>query len=132
MSKLVLFSQIFGIVTLNGTPLENVEAKRTSKWAWSGEKISDTTKSNSKGEFTFPMIEKRSFLASWLPHEPYIDQQLSISYQGTDYKGWVFVKRDYEVNGELNGKPLKLRCALELPPVANAKYNYFGICTVEE
>lgn len=74
----------------------------------------------------------RSFWASIMPHEPYVEQTMKIKHDGREYMAWAYAKRNYRQNGELDGKPIVMSCALELEPKRReikSKVNFVcGIC----
>lgn len=107
----ILFSKVSGTVLKDGMPLIGVPLRRAFNWRWGQEKGTDQAITNSSGEFQFPQISRESISAS-IPHEPVIGQFIYIDYEGEAYIAWQMLKRDYSVNGELNGKPINLVCEL--------------------
>jgi hypothetical protein len=61
-----------------------------------------------------------------MPHEPLVKQTITIIHGGTSYKAWVLFKRDYDDNGELDGKPIVMTCRLGSEP--RRRGEVFGIC----
>ena len=74
MAKMVIWSAMKGRVLMNGQPAAGAVLKRNFFWHWKSENGSDETKANAAGEFSFPAIERSSFLGGLLPHEPVIEQ----------------------------------------------------------
>jgi hypothetical protein len=107
----VLFSEVHGTVSKDGTPLSGVTVRRAFSWRWGMEKGQDQTITNDAGQFQFLQIQRESISAS-MPHEPLIGQFIYIDHEGEEYVAWETFKRDYAVNGELDGKPINLDCEL--------------------
>ena len=128
---LYLFSEVEGTVLLNGLPVEGVEIEQTYHWRWKDEKGSKKTITDAAGKFSFPVITGKSLTAGFMPHEPVIVQYLRFRFEGKEYKGWYHSKRDYENLGELDGRPIRLKCDLNDEPGPHPEINSFGICTSE-
>ena len=132
MGQKVLFSEVQGIVVRDGAPVGGAVVERSYLWAWNDKRGSDSAVTDQQGAFRVPVITGRSFLGGVLPHEPAVDQTIHIRHEGKTYEAWVFSKRNYDGNGELNGKPLRLHCDLSSPPkrteTGPAGQGYFGIC----
>jgi hypothetical protein len=126
MAKMVIFSAVQGKVLLNGNAVKGAEIVRRYKWTWKREEAEDRTLTDEAGKFSMPSIERSSLLGSLLPHEPVIEQTITIRHQGRDYNAWMLDKRDYDLNGELQGKPIVMTCHLEAEPARHGKV--FGIC----
>jgi hypothetical protein len=72
-------------------------------------------------------------LITIFPHNPSVGQQINIHFEGKKYQAWGFHKGNYDVNGELDGMPLKLICDLnasEQRHKVNSFKNYFRMCEV--
>lgn len=128
MGQLCLFSAVEGIVLSQGKPVSNAVLSRQFVWTWGKESGTDETRTNAAGEFTLPAIFRNSLTASFLPHQPLIEQTLLIKHQNREYKAWMFDKMDYQENSELGGKPIFLRCSLETEP--SRKNGVYGICDI--
>ncbi len=112
-----LFSEVSGVVTMNGKVVENAIIKQSVKVAWNSKLIQQETKSRKDGIFSFPMITMHDALAQILPHEPEIDQKITIQYQGVSYKAWSYFKYDYYDRSELGGLPdINIICELTTKP----------------
>lgn len=107
----ILFSEVRGTVLKDGLPMSGVALRRSFIWCWGKEKGTDQAVTNSAGQFRFPQISRESVSAS-IPHEPLIGQFICIDYEGQAYVVWEAFKRDYAVNGELDGTPIRLDCEL--------------------
>jgi hypothetical protein len=127
MAKFVIFSALTGKVLQNGKPVSGAVLERT--FLWHEEQATDRATTGADGTFSFPRIERGSFLSSLLPSEPLSEQTIMIRYQGKDYKAWYFVKRNYRDNGELDGHPIRMTCRPESEPRLQGKV--FGICELE-
>ncbi len=129
MAKMVIFSQINGRVLLNGSPIAGAVVERDWKWAWKDETGKDQATTAADGQFSLPLVERGSLLGSFLPHTPSVRQTILIKHEGKTYKAWMFDKEDYKLNGELQGKPIRIICRLETQPTRRGEI--FGICEPE-
>ena len=126
MAKMVIFSPINGKVLLNGKPVAGAVVERDWKWAWKDESGNDRAISAADGQFALPLVERGSLLGAFLPHTPSVRQTILIKHEGKTYKAWMVDKEDYKLNGELQGKPIRLTCRLETQPTRRGEV--FGIC----
>ena len=110
--KVVIWSAMKGRVVMNGQPVAGAVLRRDYHWHWPDQKGADSTKTGATGEFAFPVIERRMILGMVLPHEPVIEQQMTIEYEGRSYRAWAHFKRDYERNDENAGRPIDVTCRL--------------------
>lgn len=129
MGKMVLFSAVRGQVLLEGKPVGGATVEREFEWAWKSEKGRDTTRTDADGRFSMAAITRSSFLGSLLPHEPVVRQVITIDHGGRRYKAWATHKRDYDENGELDGRPIVMTCRLEAEPQRRGEI--FGICELQ-
>ena len=130
MAKMVIFSAVTGKVLQDGKPVSGASIEREFRWAWKDETGTDKATSGIGGEFSFPAVERSSFLGSLLPHEPVVRQSITIRHAGKSYEAWLYNKHNYDDKGELEGKPLRLVCRLENAPQRHAG-GYYGICDIE-
>ncbi len=91
------------------------------------QQFQENTMTDTKGRFHFPLTMETSFWGWLLTHEPQILQLIDIYYEGKIYRAWNLEKRNYEVNSELNGQSLKMRCDLDSEP-STKEGEYYGIC----
>jgi autonomous glycyl radical cofactor GrcA len=127
MAKMVLWSEMKGRVVLNGQPAPGAVLIRNYEWHWKDEKGSDRTVANANGEFTFPSIVGRSLLGGFLPHEPVVEQAMTVEYKGVTYKAWNHFRRTYSDNEESpNGQPINVTCRLDAERKAHGEVA--GIC----
>ncbi len=129
MSKFCLFSAVEGVVLDHGEPVAGASIERAYKWVWKDEQGHDETTSTPDGRFSLPEIRGSSFFGSFLPHEPIVKQSIVIHHGGKDYEAWIYDKRNYEVNGELDGRPIRLRCDLATEDKEGGEI--YGICRLE-
>ena len=129
MAKMVIFSEVQGKVLQNGVPVPDAVIEREFRWSWKDEVGNDVARTDQSGDFKLGRIERSSLLGSVLPHEPNIEQTILIKVGGKTYKAWMFRKRDYKLNGELDGKPIVMTCRLESEPAHTGKV--FGICELK-
>ena len=115
--KVCLFSEVTGVVTLEGKPVAGAELVRTAKI---GEKVhTDKTKTDENGRFQFSAMYTNS-VYKIAPVEPFIAQKIKILTDKKEYEAWDLDKRNYDLNGELrhfgsNGEVnlrLNIRCEL--------------------
>lgn len=126
--NLYLFSEVEGIVLLNGEPVVGAVVEQEYHWHWGDQRRSSTAVADQRGYFHFPTITGRSFTAQLFPHEPVITQFLRIKYNGQSHKGWFHSKHNYEEKGEIGESPLRLQCDLNDEPGPHPEIGSFGIC----
>lgn len=137
MGRMCMFSAVQGVVTDHGKPVAGATLERTFKWAWKGETGVDRVQTDAEGRFHFASIWRSSFLGGLLPHEPSVEQEISISAGGKSYTAWQFIRTGYAENGELFGKPISLRCDLASEPRKQVlehnfvRHGIYGICEIE-
>jgi hypothetical protein len=128
---LYLFSEVEGIVLLDGKPVQGVEVSQEYFWHWKDQKAKKVTTTDAQGRFHFPVVTGTSMTAA-LPHQPVIEQTLRLSFQGKDYKGWSHAKGNYDDKGEVGARPFKLVCDLSDEPAAHTEIRSFGICVLQK
>ncbi len=127
----VMFSEVQGVVLKNGAPVVGAKVTREYTWAWDNKKVKEEVTSDAKGKFSFAMASKSSLLSGLMPHEPVISQLITISFEGKDYIAWDFRKHNYDNNGELKGKPVKIACELTKKPSSSyISDEIYGICSL--
>ena len=126
MANMVLFSAIQGRVLDNGKAVAGAQIDRSWKWGWNDQAGADRTSTAADGSFALPAVVRSSWLGSLLPHEPFIDQDITIQHGGKVYMVWAYSKRSYKDNSENEGRPLRVTCRLESKPARHSKV--FGIC----
>lgn len=127
LKDLHLFSEVNGVVLLDGKPVEGVEVVQEYFWHWGDKKGRTVVKSDALGRFHFPLITGKSITAGLLPHEPVTDQKINFYYQGREIKGWSHSNHNYEPLAEI-GRPLDLICDLRDEPSAQLDIRSYGIC----
>lgn len=126
MAKMVMWSAMKGRVLMNGKPAEGAVLKRDYFWHWKNENGSDQATTNAAGEFSFPIIERSSFMGGLLPHEPVVEQVMTIQYSGKTYKAWGLFKHSYDNNAENGGRPVDVTCRLETERTMHGEV--MGLC----
>lgn len=126
MGKMCLFSAVKGVVLEHGKPVAGATIERSYKWMWNDKTGNDTATTDATGAFSLPVIWGHSLFGGLLPHEPFVRQTILINYAGKSYQAWLFNKRGYAENDELNGRPISLVCRLESEPARHGEV--FGIC----
>jgi hypothetical protein len=129
MARITIFSAVSGKVLQAGQPVAGAVVEREFRWAWKEELGRDAVTTDAAGEFRLPAIERDSLLGSVLPHEPMVRQTILIKHAGKTHKAWLFDKGNYNDNGELKGRPIRLTCRLESDPARRGEV--FGICELE-
>ncbi|APP76961.1 hypothetical protein BJD12_18975 [Xanthomonas vesicatoria ATCC 35937] len=125
---LYFFSEVEGVVLLNGRPLAGAEVEREYTWRWGNQRRSSTTRTDQDGRFHFPTVTGRSLTAQLLPHEPVIVQYLKIRHAGRSHQGWFHSKRNYDDKGEFGHSPMRLQCDLADEPAPRVDIGSLGIC----
>jgi hypothetical protein len=106
--KVCLFSEVNGVVTLEGRPVAGAELVRTAKI---GEKTHvDRTTTDENGRFSFPEMYAHS-LNKIAPVEPFIAQKITILADSREFLAWSGNKRNYDLDGEIY-RPLKFNCEI--------------------
>lgn len=129
---LYLFSEVEGVVMLDGQPVEGAEVEQNYHWHWKNEHRTKSVKSNSQGQFRFPAVTAKSLTAAVIPHEPVIGQRITLRYQGKVHKGWVFTRHNYDSLGEVQNRRLQLVCDLNAEPTTHSETQTFGICMLRD
>lgn len=126
--KLVLFSEVNGIVVDQGKPVAGAQLQRWYNWAWFDKEGVDQAESGPDGRFHFDRVVVRSITAGWLPHQPVITQKIDIIFDNNVHEAWSLVKMDYDDNGELDGKVINVLCDIATKPGLKGKL--YGISQI--
>ena len=107
--EVVLCSPMDGRLTLNGKPVANAKIERLL--IWKNEKgETDVFSTDSQGYFSLPIKKdtvKLSKIAQFV-----VTQEVRVFVDGQEYLIWTMGKSSKEEYGELDGKPVNLRCEL--------------------
>jgi hypothetical protein len=128
--KKCVFSAVEGIVVDDGVPVVNALIKRT--YTWDSDDFTDEIKTDKNGYFSLPEKHESS-LWTIFPHNPSVGQLITIHIDDKEYQAWGFRKGNFDVNGELDGKPMNLACDLNNPKEShkvNDYKSYLGICKI--
>lgn len=106
--QVCLFSEVNGVVTLEGKPVAGAELVRTA--ILNDKTYKDTATTDSEGRYHFDARFTRS-INSILPSEPFIYQKMIIHHQGKEIRAWEVDKRNYDIDGEIK-RPLNFTCEL--------------------
>ncbi len=129
MGKMYLFSAVHGVVVHKGKPVEGATVEWEYFWHLKDQKAVAEVKTNAKGEFQFPEATGSSFLGSFLPHEPIVEQTIRIKVGDKTYMAWAYNRSNYDKLSELGGKPISLICDLDSPPSHKGPDDrVYGIC----
>ena len=124
---LVLCSPFSGLlVTEGGEAAHGVRLERTWLWGWNSRAGSDVAVTGPDGRFRFPAVTGRSVLASMLPHQPSTDQTIAAHGPDGPAEIWRASKSNYDMNGELSGRPINVTCHLDREPSADGLF--WGTC----
>ncbi|MCC5865553.1 MAG: carboxypeptidase regulatory-like domain-containing protein [Wenzhouxiangella sp.] len=116
-SPLVLMSAMEGRLTDAGSqPAANIRLVRSWDWAWRNLQGQDETTTDEDGFFRFPAVTGNSLTARLLPHEPSVRQRIMAHHPTGPIEIWLARKGNYDDNGELQGRPLRVLCDLADPP----------------
>ncbi len=108
-TEVVLFSPMEGVITYKGKPAAN--AKITRLVIWKGDEgETDTFYTSDNGEFMLP--EKKAKVRIPAFAEFRIAQEIYVFYKDEKIPIWAKSKIDINKYGELDGKPVNLRCEL--------------------
>ncbi len=113
MGRMCLFSAVRGVVLDHGQPVPGARVERSWKWRWKGTAGGDSAISDVTGSFNFPAVWGTSLPGLLLPHEPFVEQTILVRAGGHTCTGWMLDKRNYDENGEIEGRPIVLTCHLE-------------------
>jgi len=125
--KVCLFSEISGVITLDGKPVADAKLIRIANH---GKDITDETTTDANGQFRMPAVFSRT-LTGILPMEFVGKQYIIVQHNGKEYKIWDGVRRSVEINAEARGKPLVVQCDLNRPVdhISVDGSIYFTMCT---
>ena len=128
--KVCLFSEVNGVVTLEGKPVAGAMVIRTARF--NSDIYSDSVITDGEGRYHFDAIYTKS-LKKITSMAPLVPQELTITHAGSEYLGWVMNKTNYDMNGEI-GRSMSLVCELTagttLKKLPDGK-SIDGICIVE-
>ncbi len=127
LGKVCLFSNISGVILIDGKPVENARLVRTVDLSG---KETDEVITNAQGEFEMPAVFVRT-ITKYLPQEFSSSQEIVVHYKNKEYRIWSAVKRKPEENIESRGKPLVVRCELNSEETMIKVNNspIFSLCT---
>jgi hypothetical protein len=129
MAQRVLFSAVQGQVLMGGQPVAGARVERSWVWKKPDDIQRDTAVTDAEGRFSLPAVLDKSLFGGLFPHEPLIKQTILVDHGGRSHKAWMHSKRNYAAEGELGGRPIRLRCRLEAEP-AEVAPKVFGICEI--
>jgi hypothetical protein len=126
--SVVLCSRFEGVlVDKDGTPQPGIRLDRTWNWGWKNEQGSDFVVTDAEGRFALPLVTGRSMTVGFLSHQPSIDQEIKAHGPAGDVVIWYHQKSNYDANGELSGRPIKVVCRIDQDPAAGGGL-YYGTC----
>jgi len=99
--KINVFSDVDGIVTLNGEPVSGATVKQYAEVEFNSNKFNREVVTDSQGRFHFDAIYART-MNTFLPSANSVIQKITIEYSGKQYQAWKSIKNNYDYDGELN------------------------------
>ena len=126
--KVYLFSEVNGVVTLEGQPVVGAEVIRSANY---GKAYTDKAITDKEGKFFFSEMTT-SKISALLPGQHVIDQSIIIRNQNKEFKAWELTRVGSGPNAEL-GIDLNLLCELG-NEYAKQESNYkvfWGICRLD-
>lgn len=127
LGKVCLFSNISGVILMDGKPVVNARLVRTVDLSG---KETDEAQTDNQGHFEMPAVFVRT-ITKFLPQEFSSSQEIIVHYQNKEYRMWSGVKRKPEENTESRGKPLIVKCELNSEETMIKVNNspIFSLCT---
>lgn len=89
---------ITGRVTINGEPIPGAKLIFNANSHWYGRWDEQAIIADDKGFFAIPEWSKFSSVV--LPHQPVIEQVLTIEYKNQKYDGWQYTRMIYSESGD--------------------------------
>ncbi len=99
--KINVFSEVSGVVTMNGEPVQGASVKQWAKVSFNGSVYEHQAVTDAHGRFKFDAIYANT-INRLLPSAHKVTQEAKIEHQGETYRAWVAVKNNYDYDGELN------------------------------
>ena len=129
-SKLVLFSRVEGVITLDGQPVEGAEVVQEILYKEAGKIPPATVRSAADGRFVLEEVSHNAGVTRLLPGQASVVQRLVIRHDGQEYEAWRHNKSSFEPDSELEGRKLELVCELTTTP--DFEGTHYGVCRVAE
>lgn len=130
----VMASRMEGVLVDGaGRPAAGVRVTRRWSWAWNGRNGADVTVTDAQGRFVFDEVRLAPGLTGRLPHAPGIGIEVTADLPGTSGGALTVLdlkKRNYESDGELDGRPFRIRCRTDIEP--DARGFFWGTCVLDE
>ncbi|MBT1063891.1 hypothetical protein KJY73_09925 [Bowmanella sp. Y26] len=126
-----MFTQVEGVVLLNGQPVQGAEVISSYDWSAKNEKKSKTVKTDENGKFHFPEWKSQCLLSLFFPMQPVISQKIIIIHNGNEYTAWRNIKNSYGNGDEVGVSPIKITCNLESRFSEKHKNGHYGICHLD-
>lgn len=96
-----MFTQVEGVVLLNGQPVQGAEVISSYDWSAKDEKKSNAVTTDKNGLFSFPEWTSQSFLSLVFPIEPVVDQTIIIQHKGKSIQQGIILNIVMEVETNL-------------------------------
>ncbi|GGO66675.1 DUF6795 domain-containing protein [Bowmanella pacifica] len=127
-----MFTEVEGVVLLNGEPVEGAEVISSYDWSAKDEKKSKTVTTDKNGRFFFEEWKSQSILSLVFPMQPVISQKIIIRFKGEEYTAWRNIKNTYGTGDEVGKAPIRIECDLESEFKEQIEGGYYGICKIAD
>jgi hypothetical protein len=126
-----LASQMEAVLTDgSGKPAPDVRITRRWTWDWNGKTGADDTRTDAQGRFSFPEVTASSGLTGLIPHAPGVGIEFVADLPGGPLTLLDLRKLNYDPDGELDGRPLRLKCRSDIE--AEARGFFWGTCVMDD
>jgi hypothetical protein len=102
------------LIDAEGAPVSG--ARITRSWRWTRGEGEDGAVTDAEGRFRFEAVHGRRGLLDFLPGEVTIRQRFTADAGDGPQRILTIFKRDYDLNSEAEGRPVRLRCTLGAEP----------------
>lgn len=112
----VLASEFRGVLSAGSQPLAGQAVEQEVTWLNTEQTFRASAVTDARGQFSLPAVTGRSLMASLLPGETVIRQRIVTRHQDREWVLWLFTKRDYRADSEIEGISQGFVCDLDRPP----------------
>ena len=110
-------------------PASGVTITRRWTWGWNNRSGEDRAVTDAQGRFGFDEVAVRAGLTGRLPHAPGIGIVITADLPAGPLILLDLKKRNYDPDGELDGKPFRIRCRSDTEP--EARGFFWGTCALD-
>ena len=104
-TKRCLVSPLSGTVVAHGKPVAGAKVTRKYYSDWYKDQVETVIRTDTNGFFEFQGAWKTALVN--ILHQPVIQEEVVVEYDGTNYPAWNVTKMDYELLGELSDTQLR-------------------------